>query len=170
MYPLFWVESYRMPAEGPSRSRPIPPPGEATEREREVLADRAPLVSGRELRAWRRGRWRPQPPPPLRRTKYGYRGVRVGEAKNPGPRPSRPVQREERLEVKHALKTIESYTRGFAGLEKFLKDNDLPRASVLADLHARDYCSALSQWVRTCYEEGTTREYAVAGLLRFSEL
>lgn len=92
----------------------------------------------------------------------------MGEAKKPGPRTPRPLVREERLEVRHALKTIESYTRGFAGLEKFLKES--ARAVALAELHARDYCEALSSWVRTWYDEGTTREYAVAGLLRFSEL
>lgn len=50
-----------------------------------------------------------------------------------------------------------------------MKDNELPRAVELAGRHARGYCSALSCWVRSCYEEDTTKEYAVAGVLRFSE-
>ena len=55
----FWTESARCVTDEPSRNRRVRKAALATEREREALAGRAPLIPKEEEQKWRRGEWIP---------------------------------------------------------------------------------------------------------------
>ena len=80
-----WGESAVQSMDEPSRGRPVLPPATPTAAEQRILDGQEPLVSDAELRRWRRGLWVAPLPTPLRRFRWGYRGVRVGQTKKPGP-------------------------------------------------------------------------------------
>lgn len=167
--PGFWSESARMPADEPSRGKPVRPASTPTKFEEEILAGIRPLVSRRTVREWQRGLWRPRPPPPLKRFLCGYAGQRVGEAKRPGPRPAQKRSRSVPL-VKSVTEKIEiQYEKGFKSLTTFLKSNRFDPPHVLAEMHARDYNAGLTAWVKQCYEGGHPKDLAVGGLLKFSQ-
>lgn len=167
--PSWWIESSRMPADEPSRGKAIRPAAKGTLAEEAILKGQRPLVTAREVRAWERGYWKAEPPPPLRRLRYGYRGQRVGEAKKPGPRQSKEYDRSVPLVRTLSSKVQQQYKRGYAGLVAFLDEHDLPKPVELAELGVRDLNEVLMVWIRCCYEDGVSVDFVRSGLLSYAD-
>jgi len=84
-YGGFWIPSESMPMDGPSRGRrpPSPLPGDF------YLPSRSnPIIDLDTLMKWRSGKWTPLELTVAQRreARYGLRGVKVGEARVPGPK------------------------------------------------------------------------------------
>jgi len=83
-YGGFWVPSESMPMDGPSRGRrcPEPLPGNFS-----LPSKSSPLIDLATLNVWKCGLWVPWNLTVAQRrdARYGYRGVRVGNARVPGP-------------------------------------------------------------------------------------
>lgn len=167
--PTYWGESSRMPADEPSRGTEVLEPTTGTVEEMEILSGRRPLLSKRVLREWKRGLWKPGPPTPLRRTRWGYRGVRVGGAKKPGPRASKVRSRSVPLEKTVSTNMAAQYARGFRSLNTYLRENELPCPERLAECHARTLDEALMRWVRFSHENEVSRDVVRNGLLSFGQ-
>lgn len=159
-----------MPADEPSRGKPVLPAAPPDERERKILSGELPLVSRRTMREWRRGFWVPKPPPPLRRTRWGYRGIRVGEAERPGPQNiSKMCDRREPLVKSHTATVTAAYGKGYDNLKVFLRESGFPSPAVLAEGHVRVLNEALLAWIRTCYDQEMSKDLVRMGLLSLSE-
>ena len=144
------------------------PAAEPTERERMIFEGKLRLVSSSTMKKWREGLWRPGPPPPLRRTRWGMRAVRVGEAKKPGPlltevegavrgagRRSRSApggkrriamaDRSVALVVTLERDTEELYARGYRSLQQFCLEKRNASVTQLADRHPREFNAVFSE-------------------------
>lgn len=181
-------ESLMQPMDEPSRLKKVLEAAAPTAWEADVLAGRKPLVSREELKNWRRGLWRPPPPPPVRRLRWGYRAVKVGEATNPGPlrggwgAPQRrrrarsaPVTRREKekrctlpplggkeLDARTELR----YQEGAQLLQGWMEEKQLPFGlEELCDMHPKVFNIVFRGWVKAAYKDELGREYVEGAIL-----
>ena len=185
-YAGFWIPSPSMPMDGPSRGRRPPEALAGTIR----FPDRDyPLVEETVLQRWKQGLWRPLGLPVAeRRTKYGYRGIRVGESRKPGPMfvfclvlqqlLVLPCPRPRRVRFDYTplsdtvvdlafQKRLESAHRTFCS--RFLVESCLPNWEQLGASSQRDASHVLMQWVQWAFENDLTYNQAVEGVLCFTQ-
>ena len=171
--------------DGPSRGRRPPEALAGTIR----FPDRDfPLVEESVIQRWKTGKWRPVGlPVAVRRTKYGYRGIKVGEARVPGPpfvlvlvllhTPLLPCPRPRRVRNDHTplaetvvdmafQKRLEAAHRIFCS--RFLVESSLPNWEQVGASNQRDANHVLMQWVQWAFENDLTYNQAVEGVLSFT--
>jgi len=184
-YEGFWIPSPSMPMDGPSRGRRPPDPLAGAIR----FPDRDfPLVEETVLKKWKAGLWHPVGlPVATRRTKYGYRGIRVGESKKPGPSMlvclcmlfaclcESPRPRKVRVDYTPLCETIvdQAFQKRLDAAKhifcsKFLLSSGHPTWEQLGTMNQREVNQVLMHWIQYAFENDLTYNQAVEGLLSFT--
>ena len=184
-YEGFWIPSPSMPMVGPSRGRRPPEPMAGTIR----FPDRHfPLVEESVIQQWKLGKWSPVGlPVAKRRTKYGYRGIRVGESRKPGPSLMlivcfwyvhvcvSPRPRKVRVDYTPLCETVvdQAFRKRLDAAKdifckKFLARSGLFTWEQLGAMNQRDANLVLMEWVQYAFEQDLTYNQAVEGLLCFT--